>query len=275
MSVLKENAGIQDFKFGQLIPQEDNQETHGHGDGFKKSFELKSLNAAQNIKHDLTEDNIRTERNLEAQSPAFSILDLVKEHRGLNRQAEDDFEKAVADEVERRLEEIGKRAYQEGIDKGMKEGHEQAHKEAQQIFEEHIQHFTNEVERVRADMDEVLHKAKEDAYLMVKNLTKWIILKEVDEKYYLARLLEKLIHEINTKSNLVLHVNESSFGYMPEIIKIVERKVGKLTNVRVEVDLDQTENGVVLESENTIIDGSLESQFNSIDKLFKNVGVNR
>ena len=108
---------------------------------------------------------------------------------------------------------------------------------------------------------------------MVKNLTKWIVLKEVDEKYYLARLLEKLIHEINTKTGLVLHVNEKSFGHMPEIIKIVERKVGVLTNVRVEVDLDLDETGIVLESENTIIDGSLDAQFKSLDKLFTSVGI--
>jgi flagellar assembly protein FliH len=73
---------------------------------------------------------------------------------------------------------------------------------------------------------------------------------------------------------LVIHVNEDAFGYMPEIVKIVDRKVGKLTNVRLEVDLDMHENGVKLESENNIIDGSLEAQFNTIDRLFQNVGVN-
>ena len=61
---------------------------------------------------------------------------------------------------------------------------------------------------------------------------------------------------------------------MPEIIKIVERKVGKLTNVRVEVDLDMSENGIIIESENTIIDGSLDAQMASLDKLFTTVGIN-
>ena len=51
-------------------------------------------------------------------------------------------------------------------------------------------------------------------------------------------------------------------------------KVGKLTNVRVEADLDMKENGIMLESENTIIDGSLKAQFESIDKLFLSVGLN-
>ena len=95
----------------------------------------------------------------------------------------------------------------------------------------------------------------------------------MDEKYYLSRLLEKLVHEVNQKNNLVLHVNEKAFGYMPEIVKLVERKVGRLANTRVEVDLDQTENGIVLETENCIIDGSLEAQFKSVKAVKSSIPV--
>ena len=126
---------------------------------------------------------------------------------------------------------------------------------------------------METQIDRILLESQEDAYNIIKNLSKWIVLKEVDEKYYLSRLLEKLVHEVNRKNNLVLHVNESAFGYMPEIIKLVERKVGKLQNTRVEVDLDQTENGIVLETENCIIDGSIQAQFKAIDELFRSVGL--
>ena len=109
---------------------------------------------------------------------------------------------------------------------------------------------------------------------MVQNLTKWIVLKEVDEKYYLSRLLEKLIYEINSKANLVIRVNESSFGHMPEVIKILERKLGVLANIRIEVDPELEGHGIILESENAVVDGSLEAQMKSLDKLFANVGKN-
>lgn len=268
MGVYKaETTKVKDFKFGELIPSDTNEIKNAD------SFELKSLNFAQDLKHGLTEESIRRERDYEALSD-FQISKIVKDHRGLKQQEIEDYERRVAEEVERRVSEIRTKAVEEGMAKGKEEGKAMAYAEAQQLFDERLREFMSYVENVKEDVQNIYADSKENAYLMVKNLTKWVILKEVDEKYYLSRLLEKLIHEINSKINLVVHVNQESFGYMPEIIKIVERKVGKLTNIRVEADLDMEHNGIKLESENTVIDGSLEAQFESIDRLFANVGVN-
>lgn len=269
MGVYKANStDVQNFKFGELIPTEDGEIINAD------SFELRSLGFAQDFKHNITEDSIREERDFEARSD-FQISKIIKEHRGLKQQELEDYEKQVAEEVERRVIEIKTQAYTEGFEKGKQDGYEKAYGEAKENFDAHLSEFVEQVDNVKSDIQNIFSESKDNAYLMVKNLSKWVILKEVDEKYYLARLLEKLIHEINTKMNLVIHVNEESFGYMPEIVKLVERKVGKLTNIRVEVDLDMQENGIKLESENTIIDGSLASQFESIDRIFSNnVGLN-
>lgn len=269
MAVFKNDSQkVETFKFGQLVPTE--------GDEFSgelSEFELKSLDAAQDFKHNITEEGIRQEREHEAAS-AFEMSEVVKQHRGLNRQAEEDFEKRVADEVHQRIEALREEAYNDGLERGREEGHAAAYEETKVIFEQKADQFTEQIESLRDNMQNLYNDSKDNAYLMVKNLSKWIILKEVEEKYYLARLLEKLIHEINSKSNLVIHVNQEAFGYMPEIVKIVERKVGRLTNVRTEVDLEMHEPGIKLESENNIIDGSLDAQFESIDKLFLSVGLN-
>ncbi len=268
MSVLRKNtSNVTAFEFGKLVPSETPNSEE------LESFELEALSDASSFKHNITEDVIRLEREFEAAS-SFNIDEVIKEHRGLNRQAEEDYQNAVAQEVERRVSALEKEAYEKGFEKGLAEGHEKAYTEAKVEFDHKLDECANRIEQIQTDSLEILSKAKDDAYRMVKNLTKWVILKEVDEKYYLARLLEKLIHEINSKSNLVLHVNQDSFGYIPEVIKIVERKVGRLTNVRVESDLDMKFNGIKLESENTVIDGSLEAQFETIDRLFQNVGLN-
>lgn len=258
---------VKDFSFGQLVPSNDGPL------GEISEFELQSLDQVKEFKNNISQDLIRSERE-HAASSGFSIDSRVEEHRGLSKQAQEDYEKAVNAEVEKRFAALKEQAYQEGFAKGQEEGNAQALAESSQKFEEIISDFVGKIDAVNEEIRDVYEKSKEEAYLMVKNLTKWIILKEVDEKYYLVRLLEKLIYEINTKSNLVVRVNEDVFGYMPEVIKIVERKLGKLTNVRMEVDLDQSNNGIKLESENTIVDGSLETQFKSIDKLFENVGIN-
>ena len=202
MGVMKENSNkIESFKFGQLIPDQEHE--------FKNmdKFELKSLNAAQDFKHNLTPQNIRTERECESAS-AFTIDSRVKQHRGLQKQADDDYETQVENEVIKRLELYKAEAYKEGFEVGKNEGYEAAYAESKQNFEEKVNQFVTDVEGVNDNIQKLYANAKDNVYLMAKNLSKWIILKEVDEKYYLARLLEKLIHEINTKSNLVIHMND-------------------------------------------------------------------
>jgi len=268
MSDIKSNQyNIEEFKFGQLVP------TEGASSGQVKKFELRSLAEAANFKQSISDEVIRTERAMESLA-GFAISPEIRELRGLKKQEEVDRARVISEEVERRVAAIQEKAYADGYAKGEEEGKELAYTESFAKYDDIVQRFAADIETLNEQVRDIYNKSKEEAYLMVKNLTKWIILKEVDEKYYLVRLLEKLIHEINTKSNLVVRVNEQSFGYMPEVVKIVERDLGKLTNVRVEVDLDQNYNGIILESENTIVDGSLETQFKSIDKIFENAGIN-
>ena len=270
MSVLKnKNVQVSNFEFGELVPSSKKSNPVNP----ISNFEMKSLNASKGFKSTISAETIRSEREFESKT-SFEILSIVKDHRGLNKQAADDYEERVSAEVALRIEALREEAYKEGYEKGLAIGEEKAFTEGQAFMDTKIAELAEEVSHVQQNMNDVYHKSKQDAYMMVKNLTKWVILKEVDEKYYLSRLLEKLIHEINLKSNLVIHVNEEAFGYMPEIVKIVERRLGSLTNTRIEVDYGMQGNGIKLESENTIIDGSLESQFETIDKLFQNVGLN-
>lgn len=267
MGVLKgTKSEIHDFSFKELIPGS------GERASGTEAFELKSLKSAQAFKNNISEDMLREERTAEAQS-GFSILEHVREHRGIRDQEERDYEDRVAAEVQRRLESLKEEAYRQGLEQGQAEGKAQAYEEAKVQADHFLSGLAEQIEATQEHRDEILSQSKTESYRIVKNLTKWIILKDIDEKYYLSRLLEKLVHEINQKNNLVLHVNEDAFGYMPEVIKLVERKLGKLANVRIEVDLEMQGTGLRLEAENSIIDGSIEAQFSVLDDLFKKVGV--
>jgi flagellar assembly protein FliH len=61
---------------------------------------------------------------------------------------------------------------------------------------------------------------------------------------------------------------------MPEIITAVESKIGQLLNVRIEIVPEINYPGIILESENGLIDGSLEGVFQNIDKIFEQVMKN-
>jgi flagellar assembly protein FliH len=221
---------------------------------------------------EIPENEIRANREHESTS-GFSISDVVREHRGLARQEERDFEDRVEKQVILRLEQIKSAAYEEGFQSGSNKGHEKAYSESLVLLDEKIENFATVSQDLEKQAHSILSQNKDESFRMIKNLTKWILLKEVEDESYLERLLEKLIYEINTKSNLVVKVSQKSFKYMPEIIKRIEARMGSLENIRIKVDPIQDSPGIILESENGIIDGSINSQMESLDKIFEAVGV--
>ena len=113
-----------------------------------------------------------------------------------------------------------------------------------------------------------------EIYSLIKILTKWITLKELEkDEGYLERLLNRLITEIETNDNLLIQVNKNHFEKMPKVLERVEERLGELKNVRIEVDYDIAEQGIIIESDNGIINGSIEEQLKSLDKLFESVGI--
>lgn len=264
MGILKNNnSKIETFKFGSF-----GQKTALANSGEVEKFEFGSMDDIEFLKNSLSDLQLREERQFET-GAGFTIDPEVRARRGHNKQEDEDYELKVQAEVEKRIAELRVTAEEEGYKNGQEQGFASAQDQAQKEFEVQIDQLTKTVENLQTDCSKIFESNKNESYRIIKNLTKWIVLKEVDEKYYLTRLLEKLVYEINAKANLTVRVNEESFGYMPEIIKLVERKLGKLSNIRVESDLALKGNGIILESENSIVDGSLESQLKSIDKLFE------
>ena len=139
--------------------------------------------------------------------------------------------------------------------------------------EQRILSFEGFLEELMSEKKAIIEGSKTQAYSLINKLTKWIVLKEVEDKEYIERLLEKLILEINTKSNLLIKVNQADFEAIPDVIKKVETRLGSLSNIRVEVGNELSGRGLVLESEVGVIDGSLKAQMKSLDKIFETKDV--
>ncbi len=216
---------------------------------------------------------IRLERTF-AEKSNFKISPIVKEHRGLNAQEHDEREKKFLDEVNRRVAEIEAQAYEKGMAEGRKAGQEEVYNETRAAVEEKIISFTEMVNYVLQTQEEIINQQKSEIYLLLKNLTKWIILRELkDDGQYIERLLTRLVQEMQTKSNLLIKVNKNAFKGMDEVLESVEESLGKLNNVRVEIDFESAENGLIVEADNGIIDATMEEQLSKLDDIFKVVGT--
>ncbi|PIP96803.1 MAG: hypothetical protein COW00_17280 [Bdellovibrio sp. CG12_big_fil_rev_8_21_14_0_65_39_13] len=236
-------------------------------------FQFKSLFADDPHLSESHQKIIKGERE-SARGANFTISPIVRQHRGMNDQEVREHEMRVQDEVERRLAKIEEQAFEKGYQEGMKKGMEEIFSQTRVETESKIEYLTEMINEVLAYKAELLDAEKKEVYRMVRNLTKWVILRELkDDGQYIERLLEKLILELQTKNNLLIQVNKHHFEQMPEVLEHVEKKLGQLKNVRVEVDFDVKRQGLIVESENGIINGDLSQQFTNLDKLFGSLGL--
>ncbi|HXH31223.1 MAG TPA: hypothetical protein VNJ01_10460 [Bacteriovoracaceae bacterium] len=263
------DAKIQTFKFTDLkgthvVSQQDQLQP----------FEFKTLNGESVTREKSSDETLRSERGFEKKNN-FKIDEAVRDSRGHSRQDQSDLELRIEIEVKKRMEAGYQQAYQEGLTQGREEGKQEAFLEHQEILSRSAEDFAKVIDQVKTDSGNFVESNRTEVVEFIKRFTKWIVLKEIDEKVYLEALLEKLILELNARKNLIIKVSKASFKDMPEVLAAVESRLGQLSNVRIEIVPQIKYPGIILESENGLIDGSLESIFVNIDRIFEQVCATR
>lgn len=237
-----------------------------------KLFEFKPLlTAAQTVEKSEFQRIIKTEREF-AKTSMFKINPIVEEYRGFKDQENREYEDRVEEEVRRRVSEIQDEAFKAGFDEGVNQGREEIFVQMRSAVDEKLEDFSQMVTSVLKTQEEILSKQKAEMYQLLRTLSKWIILRELNEDgKYIERLLERLLLEMQVRNNLLIQVNTDDFDTMPEVLAHVQTRLGEMKNVRIEMDSSVKTRGIIIESENGIINATIEEQFKSLDKLFEDV----
>jgi len=255
------NFDIQDFSFDNL-GNDDNP-------GGIREFSIPDLSVFRSATQKKQQDIIRKER-AHAKAKNFAIAPIVKRYRGIKDQENSEYDERVNNEVEKKLKRLESDAFQKGMEEGREQGKAEIISKLEFEAADKIKQLEKIIEDVRAEKSALFNLEKNNIYTLIRTLTKWVIKREInnDDKY-LERLLKQMIVELRTQSNILIRVNEKWFEKMPEVLATLEKEIGKLENCRVEIDYDQNDFGILLESSNSLIDGSIESQFKSIDHVFE------
>ncbi len=257
---------IEKYEFQNLF--EDSETKKGLSE-----FQFQPLRKDQVLDVQEHERIIKIERKVANQSN-FEIAPIVREHRGMNRQEDLERQRLIQEEVEKQLLRIQSDAYKEGFEKGLLDGQEEIFNQTRAGVEQKLEGLAEMIEEVLKTQEDLLAQEKMDVYRTIKNLTKWIVLKEIEQDGdYVVRLLDKLLNELQVKSNVLIQIDRKSFEDKPDILQILEEKIGELKNVRLEIDYDIEGPGIVVTSENGIINGSLREQFRNLSRLFESVGL--
>lgn len=265
--MVKQFSEVQEYKFHNFTDAEvDPNEV--------KVFEFKPLlSNAQTIAKSEFQKVIKEERT-HAKNSQFKVNPIVEKFRGLKDQEELEYQQAVEKEVARRIAEIQDEAYKVGFDEGVNQGREEIFDEMRSVVDQKLENFSEMITDVLKTQEEILSNQKKEIYHLMRNLSKWIILRELKEDgTYIERLLEKLLLETQARQNLLIQVNANDFAAMPEVLAHIQTRLGELKNVRVEIDSQITTRGMIVESDNGIINATMEEQFKSLDKLFEDVLV--
>lgn len=263
--MVKYTAEVTDYKFHNFTEVEEGNEA-------VKLFEFKPLlTAAQTIEKNEFQKVIKSEREF-AKTSQFKVNPIVEQFRGLKDQENREYEARVAEEVARRVAEIQDEAFKAGFEEGVNQGREEIFEQMRNSVDQKLEEFSKMVTSVLKTQEEILAKQKTEMYQLLRNLSKWIVLRELQEDgKYIERLLEKLLLEMQARHNLLIQVNADDFATMPEVLAHVQNRLGEMKNVRIEIDSSVRTRGIVVESDNGIINATMEEQFKSLDKLFEDV----
>ena len=237
-----------------------------------KVFEFKTLETnKQFVAREEHQQVIRREREI-SKEKSFKINEMVEEFRGLKDQETREYEERIEMEVRRRVEAIQDEAFKAGFEEGALQGREEVFEQMRSVVDEKLEDFNAMISSVLSTQEQILMTQKKEMYTLLRSLSKWIILRELKEDgKYVERLLERILHEMQSRSNLLIQVNADDFAQMEDVLAHLQLKLGELKNVRVEVDSQIPTRGIVVESENGIINATMEEQFKSLDKLFEDV----
>ncbi|MCY4644737.1 MAG: FliH/SctL family protein [Bacteriovoracales bacterium] len=253
---------IKGFEFINFDSKKENSE------GIAHEYKIKDFKKNRNKKL----DTLISKQLDYAKEKQFKILPAAKRNLEMKtrekKEYEERVEKAVLDEVKKNRDE----ARLEGFEIGKKEAIQSSEIELKKILDQKIEELNGYIQGVKNEYENLICSQKEKIYNVVKALTKWVILREVEnDGEYVERLLEKLILDINSNSNLILKVDQKIIKKIPEIIKNLEDKFESCKDIRVEkihIGEDDFEQGIILESENSILDARFEMQLKNLDKLF-------
>jgi flagellar assembly protein FliH len=258
----KQKVEIEPYHFKSFTISTDQDEDEVLSYNFKNFDEYKEqLKAGLDKQFKLERDNAR--------QTGFTISQIVKDYRGITDHEDQERERAVQIEVQKRLIELEENAQAKGYEEGLKRGQEEIYNNLTKEAESKLMTFTEVVEKVLDNYQNIIINQKEEICQVIKTITKWVIQRELKEDgRYIERLLYRVLEETKERSNLLIKVNKNDFESMPEILKLLEERFGEMENVRIEIDHAMEDFGIILESSNGIVDGTLEQQFSSIDHLF-------
>ena len=203
--------------------------------------------------------------DLKQKDRRFALHNLARGPLAVDAEEQRVIQERVREQVAALSEEVKASAHGEGYQEGLKRGYEEAFKKFQTEGAARIQ----SVEKLLASLEGAkaeIFKANERFLIeLVYRIARMVLLKELTtDKEYVIRLARELIERVGVRENIKLRVSPSDAESLGMLKEGLERSLGQLQNLSIEISKEVVGGGCRIETEWNAIDASIQTQLEAV-----------
>jgi len=232
-----------------------------------KSFQPRHLSGGVIHSYDQTKKKYGSLAVTDGVEKHFSLDPAAKKFLGVENEENRHLEGSIAEEVEKRIEAIRSKAYEDGFMRGKVDGEKLASDEFSKKSKPIYDHFVNVVSEFEACKEEIYHANEQFLIQLVFQVARQVTLQEVKtDKDYVKRLCDFLVEQVGAKDHVKIKIGKDDFAQVESIRDHLKEKFVDLKNIQIDVSDEFIEGGCKVETDLARINAGVDVQLQLINK---------
>ncbi len=199
------------------------------------------------------------------------VFDLRK-HRSAKK---NELEKKIEDRIQNEIIKIKETAYREGFEKGLSDGVQKAYSEQEEVVSRKTQELNGMIDNLLNRENEIIKLQDNELRILIRDLVKWITLKELEEDdQYITRLIKKIVEENKKSSKISFQLGKGVVASFNESIEKINESLAETYNGQVDLIANPSlsKDAIEVELGNSILRADIKEQLKVFDLIFENNG---
>lgn len=199
------------------------------------------------------------------------VFDL-RQHRVAKK---NELEKKIEERIQHDLIKIKDQAYQEGFQKGLQDGIAKAYEEERDSTQKKIKEMKAMVDNLLNRQDEIVKTQEHELNKLIRDLTKWIILRELkNDDDYISRLVSKIVEENKTALRISFQVGRGITASFSRSIHELNQELQNTYHGQVEIIENKKidKDAIEVQLDSNVLRANLSEQLDVFNQIFDIVG---
>jgi flagellar assembly protein FliH len=158
----------------------------------------------------------------------------------------------------------------QAVEEGLAEGRAAADAQYHAFLEEQVARLTGILSGIEQQSSAMWLEHREDIAALVRITVEKVLKITLDERRseILAQLLDQALEKLDSQRNITVRVNGEDAEVMEELLTAAKNSGNELGRWKILPDAQVSPGSVVVESEQGMVDNSIESRFEAVESIF-------